>query len=222
MLLAVDTSTAVIGLALYDGSQVIGEMLWRSRSHHTVELAPAVQDLLRRASLPPAKLTALAIATGPGSFTSLRIGMALVKGLAFALHIPIIGIPSLDILAAAQPVQELPLAAVLQAGRRRLAVAWYNVVMGKWQCQEPAEICTAEELTAKIRKPTIICGELTEEERRLLARKRRNVLLASPAASVRRPAILAELAWERFLQNDVDDPVTLSPTYLHIAEGIAA
>lgn len=222
MLLAVDTSTAVIGLALYDGSQVIGEMLWRSRSHHTVELAPAVQDLLRRASLPPAKLSALAIATGPGSFTSLRIGMALVKGLAFALHIPIIGIPSLDILAAAQPVQELPLAAVLQAGRRRLAVAWYGVVMGKWQCQEPAEICTAEELTAKIRKPTIICGELTEEERRLLARKRRNVLLASPAASVRRPAILAELAWERFLQNDVDDPVTLSPTYLHIAEEIAA
>ena len=51
MLLAVDTSTAQVGLALYDGSQVIGEYAWRSRQRHTVELAPAVFELLTRCGL---------------------------------------------------------------------------------------------------------------------------------------------------------------------------
>ena len=48
MLLAVDTSTQWIGLALYDGADVLGEVVWQSRSHHTVELAPAIADLLQR------------------------------------------------------------------------------------------------------------------------------------------------------------------------------
>src|SRR5687767_16041779 len=48
MLLGVDTSTAQIGLALYDGAQVIGEFAWRSSQRHTVELAPAISDLLTR------------------------------------------------------------------------------------------------------------------------------------------------------------------------------
>lgn len=48
MLLAVDTSTQTMGLALYNGVQVPGEMLWQTKTHHTVELAPAVEDLLKR------------------------------------------------------------------------------------------------------------------------------------------------------------------------------
>jgi len=51
MLLAVDTSTAQVGLAVFDGAQVLGEMTWRSKQHHTVELAPAVAELMRRSGL---------------------------------------------------------------------------------------------------------------------------------------------------------------------------
>ena len=122
MLLAVDTSTQWIGLALYGGAQVLNETVWRTQSHHTVELAPSLDTLFRRTGVRPEGLQALGVALGPGSFTSLRIGLAVVKGLALALHIPVVGIPTLDVLAAAQPVQELPLAAILQAGRGRLAV----------------------------------------------------------------------------------------------------
>ena len=75
-------------------------------------------------------------------------------------------------------------------------------------------------LSRQIREPTMICGELNEEQQHTLARKYKNVILASPAHSVRRPSLLAELAWKRWQAGDVDDPATLSPTYLAIGAPI--
>lgn len=220
MLLAVDTSTNQMGLALYDGAQVTGEFFWHSRQYHTVELAPAVADLFARTGLKMDMVQALGVALGPGSFTSLRVGLAFVKGLALARHLPVLGIPTLDIIAAAQPVRELPLAAVLQAGRGRLALRWYAAGEGVWKAKGPAQVTTADELAESIQAPTIVCGELTAEERQRLARKRVNVLLPSPAACVRRPAILAELAWERWRAGIQDDVASLAPIYLHVADPI--
>ena len=75
-----------------------------------------------------------------------------------------------------------------------------------------------KELGERIQSPTQVCGELVEEERRLLARKRKTVLLASPAQSLRRPAYLAELAWHRWQSGQIDNPVSLSPFYLHTGD----
>jgi len=211
MLLAIDTSTKQMGLALHDGAQVIGESLWHSRHYHTVELAPAVADLLKRSGLAMDSLEALGVALGPGSFTSLRVGLAFVKGLALARHLPIIGVPTLEIVAVAQEVRDIPLAAVLQAGRGRLALAWYEADENGWSAKGSLTVTTADELAESIRKPTIVCGELSADERQRLARKRVNVLLASPAACVRRPAVLAELAWERWQAGAQDDAASLAP-----------
>lgn len=218
MLLAVDTSTQWMGLALYDEAGVLGEMVWRTHSHHTVELSPAISGLLKRCGVTPHELKALGIALGPGSFTSLRIGLAVVKGLCMALHIPVVGVPTLDILVAAQPVQDLPMAAVLHAGRGRLAVGWYAAADDVWQLREGPQVMTVEELAGKIRKPTLVCGELDKESRQLLGRKYRNVVLASPASALRRPSYLAELAWKRWRAGKTDDVASLSPIYLHVVE----
>lgn len=220
MLLAVDTSTKQMGLALYDGAQVIGELLWHSRHYHTVELAPAVADLLTRSGLKMDAIQALGVALGPGSFTSLRVGLAFVKGLALARHLPIISVPTLDVVAAAQEIRGLPLAAVLQAGRGRLALMWYEADENGWNSKGLSTVTTADELAESIHKPTIVCGELTADERQRLARKRVNVLLASPSACVRRPAILAELAWERWQAGAQDDAASLAPIYLHVGDPI--
>ncbi len=217
MLLAIDTSTRNVGIAIYDGIQVLGETTWSSRDYHTVELAPAIKETLSRAHIEVKDLKLCAVATGPGSFTGLRIGMAVAKGIALAGHIPLIGIPTLDIVAESQPISlGLPLAAILQAGRGRLAVGWYAADDGKWLLKPPIEITDAVKLSRQIHEPTLVCGELDEEQQHTLARKYKNVILTSPAHSVRRPALLAELAWKRWLAGDVDDPVTLSPSYLHI------
>lgn len=221
MLLAIDTSTRNIGIAIYDGIQVLCEIIWTSHDYHTVELAPAIADTLSRAGVEIQNLKLLAVATGPGSFTGLRIGMALAKGIALALHLPIIGIPTLDIVAESQPVSPgFSLAAILQAGRGRLAVGWYIPSDGHWQLNPPIEVMDVLKLSRQIHEPTIVCGELNEEQQHALARKYKNVILASPAHSIRRPSLLAELAWKRWQAGDVDDPATLSPNYLQLGEPI--
>jgi tRNA threonylcarbamoyladenosine biosynthesis protein TsaB len=232
-LLAVDTSTRTIGLAIYDGIHVRSETIWTSQDHHTVELAPAVAEMLEKTRLTVADLGAIGVAIGPGSFTGLRIGLALAKGLAFSLNIPLVGIPTLDALAAAQPLADIPMAAVLLAGRGRLAVSWYHATDGAWQPSSQIEVLTPDELLERIQSPqdnnsaTLVCGELGEEERRLLGYgrmgtpskakfpERKKIILASPALCLRRPSFLAELAWRRWQAGETNDPASLAPIYLH-------
>jgi tRNA threonylcarbamoyladenosine biosynthesis protein TsaB len=216
MLLAIDTSTAQVGLALYDGIQILGELTWTTRQHHTTELAPALAGLLKRSDVSMELVSALGVAIGPGSFTSLRVGLALAKGIAFARHLPLIGISTMDVVAAAQPAGTHPLAVVIQAGRKRIALGWYQFSENRWQAQGGVKSVTVDELADQIEHPTYVAGELTSEDRSRLARKRTNVLLASPVHCVRRPSILADLAWARFQKNEVDDPASLAPIYLHV------
>lgn len=219
MILAVDTSTTQLGLALYDGAQVLAEYAWRSGHRHTVELAPATAELLARCDLTMQDVRALGVALGPGSFTSLRVGLAFTKGLALARHIPLIGIPTLDILAHAQPVSKLPLAVALQAGRGRFALGWYKVSRKRWQAQGEARVVNLEALLAEVKSPSLMCGEFTDEIRQKIM-SNENARLVTPVNSVRRPAVLAELAWARWQSGDVDDDASLAPMYLHTAEPI--
>lgn len=213
MLLAVDTSTAQVGLALYDGVQVIAEYAWRSRQRHTVELAPAISELLTRCGLTMEDVTVLGVALGPGSFTSLRVGLALVKGLALSKRIPLVGIPTLDILAGAQPASRRSLLCAIQAGRGRFAVGLYKSSRKGWQAQGSARVVSLEALTQEAEGSVVLCGEFTAEEIQKL--KGKDIHLVAPALSVRRPAVLAELAWARWQAGETDDEASLAPIYLH-------
>ena len=215
MILAIDTSTQWMGLALYDGSQILYSKVWRTSRRHTVELVPAIQTALTETGVELKALKAIAVALGPGSFTSLRIGLAVVKGIALAQRIPLIGIPSLDITANGIPLADHPLLAVLKAGRGRLAVQRYIPGEGRWDADGDIFMASAAELEEMITSPTIIAGEINQEDRRMLERRWRNALVANPAQNIRQPSALAELAWKRFEKGEADDPVTLAPIYLH-------
>ena len=219
MLLAVDTSTRAMGVALYDGIRVLSEMTWISKNHHTIELAPTVDQALAHVGAEAGDLQALGVAIGPGSFTGLRIGLALAKGLALSHRLPVIGIPTLDVVAAALPVPPgSKLAAILEAGRRRLAIGWYRAQDGRWQPEGDLQNLTIEEFVATITSPTLVCGELSGEARERLAQTKS--IIPPPAQCVRRPAVLAELAWKRWQSGDVDDPAALKPIYLHHGDPI--
>ncbi len=216
MLIAIDTSTAQVGLALYDGAQVLGEMTWTTRRHHTTELAPALSGLLSRCGVAMDVVCALGVAVGPGSFTSLRVGLSLAKGIALARNLPLIGIPTLNVIAAAQPAAKQPLVAVLQAGRKRIAYGVYQSTETGWQAEGGVRSGTVDELFEGIGSPAIIAGEIHPEDRRKFSRKKK-ITLASPAYCMRRPSVLAELAWARWQADDVDDAASLAPVYLHVA-----
>jgi tRNA threonylcarbamoyladenosine biosynthesis protein TsaB len=219
MLLGVDTSTQAVGIAIYDGSQILCEESWISRRFHTVELAKAVSENLSRAGLLTSDLDVLGVAVGPGSFTGLRIGLALIKGIAFTHQLPVIGVPTLDITARAVPVTDQNLAAVLQAGRNRLAVGWYKAMDGRWSLEGKIENLTLEELIARIDQPCILTGELSGEIRQSL-KNQKHITLVDPTLAMRSPKYLAELAWERWQAGDVDDVLGLKPHYLHKGDPI--
>lgn len=213
VLLAIDSATRMLGLALHDGTQVLSESLWYSERHHTSELAPEVALALRRAGLQPKALTAIAVAQGPGSYTGLRIGMALAKGLSMVHNLPLIGVPTLDVLAAAQPAFEGPMLTVLRAGRGRVAAVWYKWGRKGWTASEDAQNLSWEELCDGLSEATYICGEIGEEERESL-RRHEHAVVASAPHCVRRPSVLAELAWQRAKRGKSEDAAVLKPIYL--------
>jgi tRNA threonylcarbamoyladenosine biosynthesis protein TsaB len=95
--LAFDTATDVATSAVLEDGRVLGERTSEPRS-----LLAAIDDLLRDADVAPADLDGLVVGTGPGSFTSTRIGLAVARGLALALDLPVAGVSTLDALAAAR------------------------------------------------------------------------------------------------------------------------
>ncbi len=214
-ILALDTSTRTASMAIYGGEErVVSELTWRSSSHHTVEVAPYLDLLLSQS---PNELAGITVALGPGSFTGLRVGLSLAKGLALAQGIPLIGIPTLDALAYSQSHQPLPICALLEAGRGRICAAFYEKVT--LHRLTDYLLTTIEGLCSEIARPTLICGEVDEAGMAILRERLGDrVVIASPAASLRRAGYLAELGWERLQRGEVDDPGTLEPLYLHRPE----
>ena len=218
MLLAVDTSTTQAGIALYDG-QVQAEAAWRAGRDHGRQLLPVIRDTLARLGRTPADLTAVGAARGPGSFTGLRVGLSVGRGLTFALGIPLYGIGSLDVLAAGLAGYSGPIRAVLEAGRGRVASARYRPTDGGLVPLDEIRGLSADELLDLVRdetrdEPGAVVGDLTAEARERLAALGTRVFVAPPAACVRRPAVLAELAWARFTAGATPDPSEGEPIYL--------
>jgi tRNA threonylcarbamoyladenosine biosynthesis protein TsaB len=216
MLLAIDSATRLLSLALHDGERIASELTWRSANYHTVELAPSVAAMMAQAAITPADLKAVAVAIGPGSFTGLRIGLAVAKGLALAHKLPLAGVPTLDIIAASIGPEDIPLCAIVQAGRGRVCVGRYQWSDGEWRPEGEPAITTLEEVVAQLESPTLFAGEIGATGTKLLRRRRSKAYLLSPAASLRRAGYLAEIGWERFKRGRMDDPATLAPIYLNV------
>lgn len=220
MLLAIDTATRVISLAIHDGHGVVAEASWATANHHTVELAPAIDNMLAQAKITTADLTAVAVALGPGSFTGLRIGLGLAKGLVTALDLPLIGIATLDVLAASQPAFDGALIATLQAGRGRICAQPFTWENNAWTAQGEPGIVSWVDLLAGVAAgaPTLISGEIPAEAIAQIeaANEAGQAFVLAPAADrLRRAGYLADLAWARLQAGDTDDPLLLVPIYLH-------
>ena len=217
MLLAVDTATQMASLALYDQAKgrVLGEESWHSVNNHTVELMPRLVRLLEQQALTPADVSGLVVSLGPGSFTGLRIGLGVAKGLALARRLPLVGVPTLEVVAHPHMTQRLPIWAVLQAGRGRMCAGHWARHKGRWRRRGDYQLTTLDKLCEQVDKPTLFCGEIDADHvDQIRERLGLTAVIATPAASLRRAAYLAELGWERLSRGDSDDAATLSPIYL--------
>lgn len=228
MLLAIDTATTTAAVAVYDltKQQLLAELTWEAQRRQTQDLLVTAQQLLAQLDLAPARLTALAVTTGPGSFTGVRIGISTVKGIALGLPARpcIIGLPTLCVTAAPwfallekwQP--SALICAVIHAGRGRYN--WVNFAVGQalWrptvadhQSGSAAELATA--LAQHAATPILCVGEVDPALCDAL-QPLSHVTVVDPVSGWRRAGHLARLAAVHLAAGADDQLSTLEPLYL--------
>lgn len=221
MLLALDTSTNAPSIALHDERGIVGETTWRTHENHTRSLMPEIVRLMELVGTDVSALQAIGVATGPGSFTGLRIGLSAAKGLAYSLNVALIGVPTLDISASAVAVQGQPVCALLQAGRERYGAALFENSKGGTERVGDYFFGTGQELAVEARtrvnrdESLILVGEMSEVVREQFSIAfGDSIVIASEALNARRAGFLAALAWQRWRGGDADDLQTLAPYYI--------
>lgn len=213
-ILAIDSSTEQAGLCLDQGGR-LGELSWPAGRSQTVTLLGQVHALLELHGLTASDVGAIAVATGPGTFTGLRVGMSVAKGLVLGWGVPLVGVPTLAAAALPHAAAARPVVPVVAAGRGRLVWATYEGTFAAWRLVVPPRNGTVEELVAELTaRPdeVIITGELDPAQAATLAASPR-ARLVPDALRGRRPAAFAALARQRLRRGEADNPVTLEPLY---------
>jgi tRNA threonylcarbamoyladenosine biosynthesis protein TsaB len=218
VLLAVDTSTSVASVALFQ-EKVLAEVTWQAGTDQTRQLLPRVQELLASIGGAPSDLTALGVAVGPGSFNGLRVGIATVKAISMTRGLPIVGIETLRATAYAFRLTQRPIRPLFEAGRGEVATGLYQASEELFATLEGPRLGTLDDALAASPPGTLFCGELQSAWReQILARvghtEARGALWPNPAENVRRAGYLADLAWQLLRAGIVADAATLQPLYL--------
>jgi tRNA threonylcarbamoyladenosine biosynthesis protein TsaB len=176
-------------------------------------LVPRINQILEASEITANDLSAVAICIGPGSYTGVRIGVAVAKGLASAQKIPLIGVSTLNILVSGFPQDARPLYAIYAAGRKRIGYARYRWLEDSWEAETSVAVVEWSELAEQMVLPAIVLGELSSLGLESLRALYGRIEIPAPAQHLRRAGFLADIAWERLRSNQVDDPSALTPIY---------
>ena len=148
MLLAFDTSSPTVTVAVHDGADVVAQLTSAETMRHGEQLTPLVDEVLRRVGIGPRDLTALAVGVGPGPFTGLRVGLVSARTMSYVLQVPVYGVCSLDVLAAEavdRGAVDAPFVVASDARRREVYLASYDDggrrIAGP-DVQRPADVAT--------------------------------------------------------------------------------
>lgn len=210
VLLALDTSTDRAAIGLKHGESFT-ELAWPAGRSQTTSLLTTIDCLLGMNGLSIDDLAVVAVATGPGTFTGLRVGLSLAKGLVLARDLPLIGIPTLDVTAFPYQAIGVSVCAMLPAGRGR--VVWATSEQGG-AVSAPTNSTVPEVIAMLTEHPHLLAaGEILDDHRQQM--EAANVRTEPAAIGGRRPAVLAHLAWDRWQVGDVDDATLLESTYIH-------
>ena len=239
LLLALDTSTRQASVALCSEDVLLGENTWYVGNNHSVELLERIQRLLAECSKTMPDIDGVAVATGPGSFNGLRVAVSTAKALTFALKKPLVGVSTLDGIAAQQQQWEGPICSILEAGRSELYAACYlfnKIYSGSgevtYQMRQLSDylLLSPEQLASYLQEHTstwfgvpgerklpsfLFCGEISAASRQALhAQMQEKSLFVNGVLTTRHASILAMLALQRLHSGKEDDPLLLEPLYL--------
>jgi tRNA threonylcarbamoyladenosine biosynthesis protein TsaB len=215
--LGLDTATPVTAVAVGSEVGTQASVAVRNERGHAELLVPSVRWALDRAGVPPASLAGVAVGIGPGLFTGLRVGVATAKALAQAWRLPMVAVPTLDLVAFAHRHATQMICAALDARRGEVFAAFYRAVPGgavrvaDYQVVRPEALAAAVEASGE---NVLLCGDGVMAYRPVLERLGEQVQFASVTQSVPSAEALVELALPRFHREEFSSPLDVTPLYL--------
>lgn len=221
--LALDTASDRFGVAVVADSRVLAEASYTMGRRHGELVAVVIAETLDRVGLQPRELDGVAVSLGPGSFTGVRIGLAAAKTLSFATGVPLVGIGSLELLAAsAAGGLHGPgtVCALLDARRGDAYAAAYRIPGPGDAWGEPllppsvGPLSDWLELAAQLPGPHVVTGDGADSLWPAVAAGLPEAQAVAPLYAYPRPAVLASLGAERLRAGERDDAATLVPHYL--------
>lgn len=219
-ILSLNTSTKQYSLALLQNETVLGEYLLSSGSSHFRDLMPCIDDLLEKTSLTPGQLEGVTVAIGPGSFTGIRVGLAVAKGLSQGLGIPLIGVPTLAALASQIPYAREDICSVVTSRKGELFAALFrrdpdNQLI---RIKQDTSLKVAD-LPILIKRKTIIIGnDFTAQSPIIQQYVGEKALLAPQNLWNLRASSIGALGLRRLLEGSSDSVSELVPIYLRGAD----
>ncbi len=218
--LGIDTATDQVGVALGDDRRVLGDLRVRRGRRHAELLVPAIRQLTHDVDVDLAQLAALGVGLGPGLFTGLRVGITTAKLLAEVLHLPVVGVPSLDLVAYPLRHSERQVAVVVDARRGEVFWALYRPVPGGVQRITEYSVAPPEDVAAELeahREETLLAGDGVSAYRSHFD-DLGHAEWAGPAFDAPSPSALVQLTAARVEREEFGRPADLQPLYVREAD----
>ncbi|MFK2827186.1 tRNA (adenosine(37)-N6)-threonylcarbamoyltransferase complex dimerization subunit type 1 TsaB [Bacillus sp. B190/17] len=219
--LAIDTSTYTLGVALVDKEKVIGEYMTDLNKNHSLRAMPAIEALMKECEVKPGDLEKIVVAEGPGSYTGVRIGVTIAKTLAWSLGIPLVGISSLAVLAASAHYYPSYISPIFDARRGRVYTGLYRFEEGKLtNVKEDKNLSLTDwcsELKELNQEVMFVGSDVRLHESFIRETMGRQVVLGNISVSYPRPSELARLG----LHEPAVDLHSFVPNYIRLAEAEA-
>lgn len=214
-ILHIETSTSVCSIALSKGEVLVSFRDMDEGMNHTALLAPAIEQLLHGENVSPKDLSAIAVSSGPGSYTGLRVGSATAKAMAYALGKPLVAIPTLEALASAafdqHPEAEFALP-MIDARRNEVYTALYDRSFNAHWPVSSAILDESFYADVQLKEGIIVgCGDGSLKTG-VLADLAKNLVVDTQIQCSARH--LHQLAISKFNNRNFEDPLHFVPFYL--------
>jgi tRNA threonylcarbamoyladenosine biosynthesis protein TsaB len=225
--LGLDTSTSIASLALIAGGRVAGS-LQRPATSHGAALPGALDELLRAANVSIRDVGAIAVGTGPGSFTGLRIGLSYAKGIAMASGCALVGVPGFDAMALSALERDNTLddtnlgrlvCVVVDARKGEVYAALYRVVADGLEKLSEELVIALEHLASRIAEDVMFVGDDRAKDAAALVESRgHRVAVFDTGTLDLRGVCVAALGGARFARGETDRAASLEPLYIRTPE----
>jgi len=213
--LSIDTASTTGSVAVVAGETLLAEFTIARQETHSRRLMNMIDGAFEMAGLALADMDGLAFTRGPGSFTGLRIGLSVIKGLAAVSGIPLVGVSSLEVLAHQAPDLSRPIYPMMDARNSEVYFAGYRFSNGGFQRVADEAALTPDAAAEAITGDCLLTGDGAHRYRTLFeTRLGSHAAFAAPDHGIPRALTVARLSMPRFEAGQTDDVRSVVPVYL--------